>query len=254
MSLAALIRRMTDAGATPECIAIAVEAIEAGENREAAKRADRAAARQRQRQLEKAAREAAERDMAATVARHGCDKDTTVATSDRDMVATAPPEVSPKDNISNPHPTPPSSLRSVSDRAKAVDPVFERFWQVYPKREGSNPKEPAARKFKTFVAGGVDPEAIIGGAEAYARSVVGTEPRFIAQAVTWLGQMRWRDEHHPPSPQARAGPARPATNGFHALLSRIDNAQQPHDSQGFSGSGDSDGRPLTIEGELFEPR
>jgi hypothetical protein len=79
----------------------------------------------------------------------------------------------------------------------AVDEAFERFWAAYPKRDMANPRKPAAEKFAVAVKNGVDPEDIIAGAQAYARQLqaagkIGTS--YVAQAVTWLNQMRWADE------------------------------------------------------------
>lgn len=53
--------------------------------------------------------------------------------------------------------------------------------------------------------------------------------------------------------KARAGPSRPSTNGIHSLLSKLENAQQPHHDQGFAGSDDANGGYLTLEGELSKP-
>src|SRR5271166_6432383 len=72
--------------------------------------------------------------------------------------------------------------------------TFDRFWSVYPKRTGGNPKSVARQKFDRAVKAGADPEHIIFGAKAYAaeaRKAVGTE--FIAMASTWLNQRRWED-------------------------------------------------------------
>jgi len=73
---------------------------------------------------------------------------------------------------------------------------FEDFWNAYPKRDGANPKEPARKRFVAAIKSGVEPEAIIAGAKAYAaaeakRGNVGSP--YIAQAVTWLNQRRWTD-------------------------------------------------------------
>ena len=71
---------------------------------------------------------------------------------------------------------------------------FDRFWSLYPKRVGSNPKAVARQKFLRAVASGVDAELIIAGAKAYTRELdkkVGTE--FVAMASTWLNQRRWED-------------------------------------------------------------
>lgn len=75
-----------------------------------------------------------------------------------------------------------------------MDEKFEEFWRAYPKRDGANPKQPAQKKFGALVSGGVDPEAIIGGARAYAEAEQDKQDRrFIAMASTWLNQRRWED-------------------------------------------------------------
>lgn len=79
-----------------------------------------------------------------------------------------------------------------SHRVLEVD--FERFWKVYPRRDGANPKAPARQKFRQAVRGGADPETIIAGAAAYANAEserIGTP--YIAQTKTWLNQRRWED-------------------------------------------------------------
>ncbi len=84
---------------------------------------------------------------------------------------------------------------------------FERFFTTYPtRRPHSNPRKPARQKFEAAVKLGVDPETIIRGAENFARYVAaeGTDPKFVAQAVTWLNQERWTEYQEPPAP---AGPA-----------------------------------------------
>ena len=84
---------------------------------------------------------------------------------------------------------------------------FERFFTTYPsRRPHSNPRKPAQQKFEAAVKHGVDPEDIIRGAKNYARYVAaeGTDPKYVAQAVTWLNQERWTEHQEPPAP---AGPA-----------------------------------------------
>jgi hypothetical protein len=80
---------------------------------------------------------------------------------------------------------------------------FETFWHVYPSRGGhSNPKEPARKKFEAATRRGVNPTIIIRGAENY-RTLIErgeTNPRFVAQAVTWLSQERWNDYQEAPEP------------------------------------------------------
>jgi hypothetical protein len=85
---------------------------------------------------------------------------------------------------------------------------FETFWRIYPKRGNhSNPKKPARAKFETALRHGADSEAIIRGAQNYAAAVQanGTEPRYVAQAVTWLNQERWTEYQEAPQQRPRAG-------------------------------------------------
>lgn len=78
--------------------------------------------------------------------------------------------------------------------ASALVSDFDRFWTVYPKRIGQNPKHPASLKFLRAVKQGADPEAIIASARRYAIECSGIEDRtFVTQAVTWLNQRRWED-------------------------------------------------------------
>jgi len=85
---------------------------------------------------------------------------------------------------------------------------FERFWRVYPHRGAHpDPKKPARVKFEAAVKRGIDPAAIIAGAERYRAHVEqqGTEPGFRPQAQTWLNQERWAELHEPQLPRLRAG-------------------------------------------------
>ncbi len=87
---------------------------------------------------------------------------------------------------------------------------FEEFWLVYPKRTPhSNPRLPAKKKFEAAIKNGVQPDSIIRGAQNYARYVEneGLNPRYIAQAVTWLNQERWQDHQEAPAePEQEVGP------------------------------------------------
>ncbi len=73
---------------------------------------------------------------------------------------------------------------------------FETFWQLYPsRRPHSNPKKPALAKFTAAVKNGTPPEDMIRGAQNYAAFVrhERTEPKYVAQAQTWLNQERWTE-------------------------------------------------------------
>ncbi len=87
-------------------------------------------------------------------------------------------------------------VRPESKEGRTMSNDFERFWSVYPKRSGGNPKQPAMQKFLRAVKQGARPDDIIGGAKCYARECdaarkTGTE--FVAMASTWLNQRRWMD-------------------------------------------------------------
>lgn len=111
-------------------------------------------------------------------------------------IATALPET-PRGNA----PLSPSLSLSPKKESPGVDDgLFTRFWDAYPSRGAhGNPKKPAKAKFDAAVKRGVDPETIIRGAAAYAQQVAraGTQPQYVAQAVTWLNQERWGDATPP---------------------------------------------------------
>ncbi len=74
------------------------------------------------------------------------------------------------------------------------DQQFQNFWRTYPsRRPRSNPKKPARAKFDAALKRGVSAADIIRGAENYAAYVEreGTDPKYVAQAQTWLSQERW---------------------------------------------------------------
>lgn len=81
--------------------------------------------------------------------------------------------------------------------AAAIAPVvFEKFWEAYPKRDGANPKEPCRKKFSAAVKSGENPDEIIAAAGKYAAEIrtsgqAGTQ--FVARALTWLNEKRWKD-------------------------------------------------------------
>jgi hypothetical protein len=94
------------------------------------------------------------------------------------------------------------------DGQGAASGEFDTFWQIYPHRgRFSDPKKPARLKFEAAIKRGVDPAAIIAGAERYRAHVEqeGIEPRFVAQAATWLHQERWAQLHEPEAPRLKVG-------------------------------------------------
>jgi hypothetical protein len=102
-------------------------------------------------------------------------------------------------------------IRAVAEATRPVDDPFEDFWEVYPKRDGANPKAPARKKFIAAVKSGVDPTAIIAAAkrsadEARSKGQIGTP--YVPQAITWLNQQRWGD-YAEIAPAASTGPPQP---------------------------------------------
>ena len=71
---------------------------------------------------------------------------------------------------------------------------FEVFWKTFPsRRPHSNPKTPARAKFEAALKRGIASADIIRGAEHYAAYIERehTDPKYVAQAKTWLNEERW---------------------------------------------------------------
>lgn len=112
---------------------------------------------------------------------------------------------------------------------KGAEPEgFAEFWGAYPKRDGGNPRKPASDKFATALRKGATPEAMLAAARAYAgeceRSGKTGTP-YVAQAVTWLNQERWRDYLAAPAPQAARPPADYADHWRWMLRRYLDNGR-----------------------------
>ena len=116
-------------------------------------------------------------------------------------VPTTPQEVYPL------HPNRPLTVLKPSNSAREKEPslfseyptpekkpnvaeMFERFWKVYPKKEG---RKKASENFARAIKAGADPEAIIAGARRYASACVGQDSKFIKWAQGWLTEERWND-------------------------------------------------------------
>lgn len=86
----------------------------------------------------------------------------------------------------------------ISPSTVPVEDPFDRFWQHYPRKVS---KVAARRKWATITKGGVDPEAVIAGAAAFAAFTKAdqTEPRFIKHPDVWLNKGCWEDELEPSS-------------------------------------------------------
>jgi len=122
------------------------------------------------------------------------------------------------------------SIRSVAvaTRPQAHE-KFSEFWKAYPKRDGSNPRSPAEKKFTALVKSGEDPARIIAGAKRYAaelRAKGDEHTKFVAQAVTWLNQQRHNDYQPPPARQDIVPPGAPTDAELRAKYA------QPIDANG----------------------
>jgi Helix-turn-helix domain len=110
------------------------------------------------------------------------------------------------------HPPVARSARLRADRPRinkeGATNVFDTFWQLYPHRGSfSDPKKSASAKFAAAVERGVDPSVMIAGAQRYRDHVErdGVEPRFVAQAATWLNQERWAQLYEPEPARLQVG-------------------------------------------------
>lgn len=95
------------------------------------------------------------------------------------------PPVKPQDKPQEPR------AKSQSSSLRSED-GFDAFWSAYPKRDGANPRKPAEEAYRRALRRD-DSENILRGAKLYAAKNTVRSP-YVAQAVTWLNQDRWRDE------------------------------------------------------------
>ena len=87
-----------------------------------------------------------------------------------------------------------------SSSSKNYEALFDEFWKAYPK--GHHGSKAAAKKnFIKAVADGVDPQAIIAGARAYARFLASQEnPPKTKYPQGWLTERRWEVGYVPQQP------------------------------------------------------
>ena len=110
---------------------------------------------------------------------HGSQKRTLVAVK-------ADTAMSDKPSVNRPEP-------SVNRPGVSYPDEFEEFWRAYPKRTG---KKAALRRWREAVKT-TDPALIAAKAAEYARSVAGTEKRYIKNPEGWLSAGRYEDEFEP---------------------------------------------------------
>ncbi|MDR6334509.1 hypothetical protein GGQ86_002991 [Xanthobacter flavus] len=257
-SIADLVRRLAAAGASPEAIAIAVEAVEAV-------------------QMEIASRRAADRDRKARQRERSRDAGVTVTGPSRDNpdlsrdVAGTPPQerkVSPCTPSKETHPSSDadaSDARSPQPQAGSVlhlqpAPVsvappapdrshaeaFARFWQVYPHKVG---KQDAEKAFNSVMKrGAVTLDRMLAALDRYMRTKPPDRPW--CNPATWLRQGRWDDEPGPdpiqrgPFPPPPPSPSRSSV-GLSAVadwvLESTGGGAPPQASGGFRSDGGAEG-------------
>ena len=87
-------------------------------------------------------------------------------------------------------------------RAREADfeAEFEEFWKAYPKPRNPD-KTPTRKRYEALRKKGVSGEDLLKAAQGYARSMQGTDPRYIKHGATFLGpQEPWRDYLTEPEP------------------------------------------------------
>ena len=93
---------------------------------------------------------------------------------------------------SNPNPIQSESeSESESNARKAIDPAFDAFWAVYPKKTG---KEAARKAFKKIPKSAHSLLVPAVEAQKKSRQWMEENGRFIPNPATWLNQGRWEDE------------------------------------------------------------
>ena len=177
MSLAALIRSMSAAGAPAEAIALAVEAIEAAQAEVAVKRA--AGAERVRRYRERKAAEAHDVTHGNVTVTHN------VTPPAPSLTPPVPPlsPCTPYPPLNPPEPTPTPVILRAAD-------AFDQFWKAYPKRTG---KEAARKAWAVVAKRGVTPDRIMAGLHRFAEHPP-DDPQFIPHPATWLNQGRYDDE------------------------------------------------------------
>jgi hypothetical protein len=105
----------------------------------------------------------------------------------------------------------------VSPREQAERFFDKQFWPAYPKRFGSNPKEPARKKIVTAILNGEKPANILDGVNRLYSMLqrsgkIGTE--YVPMALTWINRRSWNDDPVP----AGNGKARSEMSFFDAAL------------------------------------
>lgn len=140
------------------------------------------------------------------------------------------PSDSPKEKKT---PTPPSLAVGSGTRGAKYPDDFERFWSAYPRHED---KQDALKAWRKRVKEGVDPDAMIAAAAAYARQLraKGKGSDFVKLGATFLNKGSYENY----GTDARAAPSfddRPLYPSMSAIKRR-EEARAPCDTQSSDGS------------------
>lgn len=89
-----------------------------------------------------------------------------------------------------------STTEITSETTKYIlsDAEFDEFWAAYPPKP-ANPRKKAKDKYIAIRKQKVSHETIVNAAKKYAAMRAGEDPKFTAQAVTWLNQWRFEDDY-----------------------------------------------------------
>ncbi len=112
---------------------------------------------------------------------------------------------------------PPKPSLTISEPSDDIARVgFERFYSAYPRKKG---RQHAERAYALALKKAAH-EDLLTGAQRYAASVEGTDPKFIKHPATWLNGGCWADEPdvHTPAKSNRGGSGRSAA--MEAMLRR----------------------------------
>ena len=83
------------------------------------------------------------------------------------------------------------STNVLSPRTCDVDRLFDKFWSIYPRREGKQDARKAFVKLKPDIA---LLETMVNAITAQKKSSQWQEARYIPHPATWLNGHRWEDE------------------------------------------------------------
>ena len=88
-----------------------------------------------------------------------------------------------------------STARRRGKKDRPVAPRFDEFWAFYPRRDDKAPAQDAWTKAIEDV--GADPQAVIDGAERYAKQRFRQDPQYTKLPATWLNKRSWENEPTP---------------------------------------------------------